>query len=246
MVPIVWRQRFTRRVQDALITSASPKGTISISDLELVALVAHKAILAATHDIAERTIWLATDNRAALSWSQKGSATAASARTYLLRLNALHQRTHRYVATHDHIAGTANSMADDASRLLHLSDADLLTHFDTHYPQALPLRISTPSSSMRSALTGALFRTRPVGGFPDSASTPQHHPGTAGTPSAPPWESTPATCPQTRCPSCKCLRNGYDRDRSPPTPALSALEQWKTPFARWARRTPGWGPLTLV
>ena len=26
----------------------------------------------------------------------------------------------------------------------------------------------------------------------------------------------------------------------------SGLEQWKTPYKWWARRAPGWGPLTLV
>ena len=246
VVPIVWRQPFTQPVRAALITSTTPNGTISISDLELAALVAHKAILADAYDIAERTIWIATDNRAALSWSQKGSSTAASASAYLLRLNALHQRAHRYVATHDHIAGTANSMADDASRLLHLSDSALLTHFNTQYPQALPWRTLTLSSSMHSALTGALFKTRPVDGFPNNAFTPRPRPGSVGTPFAPLWVSTPAPCPRTPSPSCRCSRNGCEQALSPPAPTLSALEQWKTPFARWARRTPGWGPRTLV
>ena len=204
MAPIVWRKRFTQPVQDALITSANPHGTISISDLELAALVAHKDILASACDVAEQTIWIVYDNRAALSWSQKGSATAASARAYLLRLNAMHQRAHRYVATHDHIAGTANSMADDASRLLHLPDSDLLTHFESHYPQALPWRILTLSSWMHSALTGALFRTRLDSVFPASESTPRSRPGSDGMPSAPRWASTPATCPRTPCLSCKC------------------------------------------
>lgn len=74
------------------MTSDQPKGTISISDLELAALIAHKDVLARHHPIAERTIWTATDNKAALSWSTKGSATSTAARAYLLRLNSLHQR----------------------------------------------------------------------------------------------------------------------------------------------------------
>jgi hypothetical protein len=86
--------------------------------------------------VVERTLWLATDNRAALAWSTKGSSTSVGPRSYLLRYNALHQRTHRYVAVHDHIAGAANVMADDASRLWHLCDCALLTHFNTYYPQA--------------------------------------------------------------------------------------------------------------
>jgi hypothetical protein len=72
-------------------------------------------------------LWTASDNRAALAWSTKGSATSIAARTYLLRLNAMHQRRHRYAYTQHHIAGKANVMADDASRLWHLDDAQPTT-----------------------------------------------------------------------------------------------------------------------
>ena len=128
--PILWRQQFPPKETAALVTSSNPHGAISFSDLELTALIAHKDILTSEHDTAEHTLWLATDNMAALSWSTKGSATSVGPRSYLLRYNALHQRAHRYVAVHDHIAGTANAMADDASRLWHLSNDNLLTHFN--------------------------------------------------------------------------------------------------------------------
>lgn len=97
--PLLWRQPFDARVQCSLITSDQPNGTLSISEM---ALIAHKDVLAQQHPVAERTLWMATDNRAALSW----------------------------------ISGTNNVMADDASWLWHLSDEDLLTHFNLHYPQA--------------------------------------------------------------------------------------------------------------
>ncbi|KAI2489281.1 hypothetical protein MHU86_25315 [Fragilaria crotonensis] len=113
--PIVWRMAFPSHVADALITAEHPQGTLSISDLELTALIAHKDILAHARDIAERTLWMASDNRAAVSWSDKGASTSWGARAYLLRYNALHQRHHRYVTRHHYVPGPVNVMADDAS-----------------------------------------------------------------------------------------------------------------------------------
>lgn len=88
---------------------------VSISDLELAGIIAHKDILAQAHDIGERTIWIASDNRTAVSWATKGSAISLAARAYLLQYNALHQRHFRYLARHHYIPGPVNSMADDAS-----------------------------------------------------------------------------------------------------------------------------------
>jgi hypothetical protein len=126
-----------------------------------MALIAHKDVPALHADTAERTIWVAMDNRAALSWSDKESSISTAAQAYLLRLNALHQQTHCYVSIHDHIAGKANGMVNDASQLWHLSDHALLTHFNTHYLQASPWEILTPSLSTILALTGLLFKQQP-------------------------------------------------------------------------------------
>lgn len=127
--PIMWRHPFPETVRNALITADRPDGSFSISDLELAALVAHKDVLVHHDAVAKKTIWTATDNRAALSWSDKGSSTSHSARAYLLRLNSLHQRRYRYVSMHNDIAGKTNVMADDASRLWGMSDSELLSHF---------------------------------------------------------------------------------------------------------------------
>ena len=93
--PTLWRQRFDPSVQASLVTSDNRAGTISISDLELAAMIGHKDILAQHTTVHETTFWLATDDRAALLlWSNKGSATSSAARANLLRLNAMHQRTY--------------------------------------------------------------------------------------------------------------------------------------------------------
>jgi hypothetical protein len=243
--PTLWRQRFDPSVQASLVTNDNRAGAISISDLELAAMIGHKDVLAQHSPVHETTIWLAIDNRAALSWSNKGSATSSAARAYLLRLNALHQRAYHYVALHNHIAGAANVMADDASRLWALSDSALLTHFDSTYPQALPWRISTLSSALNSALTGALFCKRQPLEFPHNASTRPLPLGKYGTPSVPHWASTRPNSPKTLCLSSKSSPNASGMAPSLPAVDLFGLERWRTPSELWGRRMPAWGPSTL-
>jgi hypothetical protein len=243
--PLLWRTPFPRRVSTAMITIANPTGVLSISDLELAAMIAHKDVLATHTALAERTIWLATDNRAALLWSSAGSSTSVSARAHLLRLNAMHQRHHRYVATHDHIAGKANVMADDASRLWHLSDTDLLTHFTTRYPQACPWQLHHLQPSTNLSLIGALSRQRPANASRLGAPTPVPPLGNSGPPSAPTWAST--RCLATPSPCSKSLPNACALARSAPVADPFALaHQRRTQSAPWGRRMPGWGPRTLA
>ena len=244
--PLLWRQAFPTRVRQALVSFANPTGTISISDLELAAIIAHKDVIARTRPVVERTLWIATDNRAALAWSDKGSATATSARAYLLRLNALHQRQHRYVATHNHIAGHANVMADDASRLWQLTDTDLLTHFDTRYPQASPWTMWTLEPATNSSLIGSLFRRRPAHEFLRNALLLPAPPAYCGSTSALASDAIPLHSQRTRSRCSKSSHNACGAAPSPPAVDQCGLATWRTPSARWARRTPGWGPLTLA
>jgi hypothetical protein len=242
--PIVWRHPFAPTVAAALVTADNPAGSISISDLELSAMIAHKDVLAHATAINERTLWLATDNRAALSWSDKGSSTSLGPRAYLLRFNSLHQRAHRYVALHSHIAGTANSMADDASRLWHLTDDQLLTHFASNFPQASPWQLMTLSPDTNSALTCALFRRRHKPASPLNEWLRPPPPGAHGSLSATALISTPLPCLATPCPSFKSSPNAFATAPSLPAVDVSSLARWRTPSVPLDRRTPGWGPAT--
>jgi hypothetical protein len=248
--PIVWRTEFPLAVQRALVTSDHRRGTLSISDLELAGTIAHKQVLVqAIPAVAERPIWLAGDNRASLSWATKGSATSTSARAYLLRLNALHQRRHRYVPLHDHIAGKANVMADDASRLWHLSDADLLTHFCTVYPpQATSWKLLTLQADMRLALIGSLSRRRFIPPTLRIATTLPLARGRSGADTVTHAASVPIskTLRATRSPFSSSLHSGTAPAASHPATGPSDLERWRTPYATWRRRSPGWGPQTLA
>ncbi len=243
--PLLWRSPFPRDVRESMVTFANPKGALSISDFVLAALIAHKDVLAAHTSLAEHTIWMATDNRAALSWSHKGSSTSVAGRAHLLRLNALHQRQHRYVAVHDHIAGKANVMADDASRLWRLTDQALLTHFLTVYPQACPWQLHhLPPSTNFGFLIGALSKRRPANASQLSASVPVPPLGVSGPTSVATWPST--SYHKTPSPYCKSLPSVCAPVRSAPVVAPSALVRWTTLSAPWGRRMPGWGPGTLA
>ena len=87
--PIVWRHRFASHIAHALVTSDNRGGSLSISDLELTGMIAHKDVLAHCHNVRDHTIWIASDNRAAVSWSTKGSTTSLAIRAYLLQYNAV-------------------------------------------------------------------------------------------------------------------------------------------------------------
>jgi hypothetical protein len=67
----------------------------------LAGAVLHHDAIAQCFDVRERTTKSDTDNQATLFWTRKGSVTTSSPTAYLLRLKALHQRHHRYLALHD-------------------------------------------------------------------------------------------------------------------------------------------------
>lgn len=130
--------------------------------MESTGVIAHKDILANAHDIREPMVWIASDNRAAIAWSTKGSATSLAARAYLLQYNAVQQPHHCDVARHHYIPGTVHAMADDASRLWALSDTHLLAHSQSHYPQARSWVMHHLPPDTNALLTGALFKKQPT------------------------------------------------------------------------------------
>jgi hypothetical protein len=158
--PIVWRCRFPPDIVDDLITFENPRGRTTNSDLEMAATIVQHAVITDNYDIHERTVHTATDNTPTLFWHQRGSVSTNTTPAYLLRMQALHQRFHRYVPTHSYLPGPLNRMGDDSSRRWDLSDAELLTHFDLSYPQPTPWQLYHPNSAMLSAVTSALRRKR--------------------------------------------------------------------------------------
>ena len=245
--PVVWRHPFPTAIQRDLVTAAHRHGTISISDLELAGIIAQRGLLAHHRHVHERTLWISGDNHASLAWATKGSSTSTSARAYLLRLSTLHQRHHRYVARHHYIPGPVNAMADDASRLWHLSDAALLTHFNLTYPQRTSWIMLPLPAALTSSLIGALCRQQPVSAVALNAPEPRQPLGHSGRPSVPAWASAPTPWgPATPYLVSNCLPSATGPAPSPPAASLSDLGRWRTPYEAWGRRTPHWGPRTLV
>ena len=75
--PYVWRAPFPSSVQQALVSTDNPSGSITNSDLELAGTIAHEATLAAVHDLRHCTIATFSDNTTAVAWGNKASTTTA-------------------------------------------------------------------------------------------------------------------------------------------------------------------------
>ena len=129
--PYVWRFPFPEDVQRCLVSfDKDPKGDITNSDLEQAGIQGQVTLMADQHDVRYCTIYNASDNTPAVSRTNKGAVTSDGAPAYLCNYACFHQRRHRYCHKAFYIPGPANVMADDASRLQHLSDDAFLAHFE--------------------------------------------------------------------------------------------------------------------
>ena len=245
--PIVWRFPFPPSIQSRLVSWENPRGDITNSDLELAAAVAHPDVLARAVDVTEANLEMGSDNTPTVAWRTKGSSTSDGPRAYLLRLGALHQRHFRYIPRLFYIPGANNTMADDASRLWHLSDAAFLAHFNRVYPQREPWQLHPLRPALASALISSLrcSRAAPQEIFPGLGRGTTC--GKSGASSAPNTTSIPSS---TRCrtpspsspPSCGATATGA----SPSVASRSALVPWRTWRVRSARRSRNWAPPTLA
>jgi hypothetical protein len=155
--PYLWRKAFLHKVASQLVTADNPKGSVSISDLELAATVAQSDVLCQLVDVSGRTTHTVHDNMATVWWRTKVSTTTMGPAAYLLRLQAIHQRHHRYLPQQDVIPGKVNLMADLTTRSWDISDSALLSNFNLHFPQTQPW---TLRKEIDSALTSALLTIR--------------------------------------------------------------------------------------
>jgi hypothetical protein len=243
-VPIVWRMRFPKRIADDLVSFRNPHGSITNSDLELAGGIINDEAAAHCFDIRERTTKAGTDNLATMYWHRKGSVTSSSATAYLLRIQALHQRYHRYHPLKDFIPGESNTMADDASRLHHLSDPAFLNHFNSTFPQAQSWHLWTPTPQIISAMTSALRKQTSKPASFLVAPAPPMPTGTSGSPFVPTCEWTlPYKSSKTLFLSSKSSRTATGTVITP-AKRMSDLKPWTAPYATLAKRSRVWGPRT--
>lgn len=244
LTPILWRSEFPSDIQKDLVSFKNPNGSITNSDLELAGCIGHQDILLQEVDCAMRTITPLGDNTPQVSWHHKGSTTTTGPAAYLLRMNSLHQRHFRYLSKAGWIAGDANKMADDCSRLWQLSDSQLLAYFNSVYPQMHSWKLVHLRPEMLSSLILALQRKRPA---PQSfLNAPQRKTvtGAYGKRSSPiSLASIPTSQASRKEPSylySKYSPADYDTVSLRPVATLSEVGRWKTTYEPWGRRSPSW------
>ena len=244
--PILWRAPFPKSIQEKLVSAINPDGVVTNSDLELAGTIAQDDVLASAVPVTHLSLCSFCDNIPAVSWRTKESASNSQATAYLLQISALHRRHFRYQSDVHYIPGPVNTMADDCSRLWHLTDSQLISHFNSVYPQAASWQMHHLRPAMNSALISALHKQRPP---PESflhATVPLNVHGVSGVRFAHPSTQT-LSC--RRWPTQSCYSNSSGSvgvmDASLPAVNLTGLAQWRTRFGLSARNFPVWEPQTL-
>jgi len=243
----LWRIPFPNTISQALVSCDNPMGHLSINDMELAALITG-ATLASTISpppTPYQTILLGTDNTAACSWINKGSTTSITPPAFLLHQLARLRRAHNFSLSACYIPGSTNTLADCCSRLFHLNDNDFLAYMNATHPVQPSWKLVHPPTELISSMTYALSNKLQPLVSPRSDKDTTTPPGTYGLPSA---KTSTATHTSPTSPT------QYHYYKSSPIatalvswlPAVVAsnLEQWKTPFVPWARRSPHWDALT--
>ena len=182
---------FQKEKLESLVSWTNPEGTVNNSELELAGGVVHSDCVAQCFVVKERTTLARTDNTAGLWWQRKGSATCTSVPAHLLRLQVMHQRFHRYVPCVDFVSGVNNLISDRPSRLADLTDNQLLTYLETHFPQPLPWRLWTPLHKLASGIVSALRQKTSARGCLLAEPPLPIATGPSGHISAQGWPSTP-------------------------------------------------------
>ncbi len=248
-VPVVWRITWPQWVQDSLVSSENPDGSITNSDLELAGGLIQMEAIAQTFDIRERTVVSKGDNLNTTFWERKGSTTTHSAPAYLLRLFGLHQRFHRYVPRFDYLPGKSNVLADAFSRDFHLSWPELYSRYCHLFPlkQNPGYQVWTPPSQLISAIILALQRkqcARESVLVEPKAPSPI---GASGRSSALNWASTPFSKPsKTKFQSYKSSSTEFIPENLRPKAIQSGLDRLKIIYGQLPRRSSQWGRTTLV
>ena len=185
----LWRFPFPPEVQGALVSESNPTGTITNSDLEHAAVVCQTAIIAHHHDARYSTIQTNTDNTPTVSRVNKGTVTSEGPAAGLCHIACAHQRCHRYCHIAGFLPGGLNVMSDDASRLQHLSDTKLLSHFEQNYPQPRPWLMRHLPPRTASLVVSALVSKLPAVPSPPDSSEARTRPSPDGPDSATKWKS---------------------------------------------------------
>ncbi len=239
-----WRAPFPDDIGANLASVQNPTGPITNSDLEQAAWLGQLDVMACNFPVCHATLANVSDNIATVSRAKKGAVATPGAASYLCQLSSDHQREHRYCPLTAYIPGPANVMADDCSRLVHLTNDAFRTHMNQSYPQAEPWTQLALRPEMLSTLNSALRLTPqklPLCPRPAPLSRAS---GPTGSPSVAPT-ATPPTSPTslTKKPS-SVTSSCSPPDAATPGPAaaanLSGLRQFQPRSNTWERGSPSW------
>ena len=158
----MWQASFPEDIQQCIVSTANTAGDLTNSDLEQACVLAQADMAMLLFDLWELTLATLNDNVATISQNCKGTITSDQAAAYLCHLSSLHRCHHCYHHEVSHIAGEANTMANILSCHHDLSDAQLLTLFNAHFPQAEPWCMYCLPTAMLSALISSLQQRRPA------------------------------------------------------------------------------------
>ena len=245
--PVLWRFPFPADIQSELVSEDNMSGKLTNSDLEQTGVLA-QAMVATTHcDLRERTLATLSDNTPAVSRFRKGAVTSDQAAAYLCRLSSLHQRSQRYYHSVHFIPGAANVMADDASRCWHLSDSQLIAHFESRYPQNLPWQLCHLTPEQASELICSLQRklvSNVSSPRPKRTKAPSGPNGLGTVPLSTPLPTSRDSTHKLKSTSCWYLPSGTVATslllEPSPVKSPSELTGYLRSYVPSARGSPGW------
>lgn len=238
---IVWREPYPEKVRTEVVSDKNPSGKLTNSDLELEGTVLHHWVLGKTAPVSGETTYTGCDNTPAVAWRTKGSSTSRKARAKILRLAAGLRREQRAHHRIGHLSGVDNRMADDASRLWHLSDDEFVSYFNQTYPQINSWQLYRLPNTVNSLMTSVLLSEESNVESVLHELQKQTLFGPNGATSASSLESTPVSPPSTTpWSSSSCLAPDIEMEKLPPVRNRSGVERRKMPCVRWARPFPHW------
>ena len=238
----LWRQPFSPELQDKLVTEDNPRGTVTNSDLEHAGLLAQVSLMADNRNVRYATLLNCCDNTPAVSRVAKKTVVSEGPSAYLCHFACQHQRLHRYCHVAQYLPGEANVMADDASRLQHLTDDAFLSHFEQQYPQPKGWTLLHLRPEVDSTLTSMLLSNSPLRPTPADTARRRALTSADGSPTAKPSESPlPSIIPKTLRPGWATYwSSDSDTEKEERPTNLSELIRWTKPSLPWARGSPTW------
>jgi hypothetical protein len=179
----LWRTPFPSTIQENLVSTHNPAGSITNSNLELAAIIQGSTFMELLGHTPHAHLLLASDNTPAVSWVAKGSTTSTGPAAYLLHLLAQQRWQTPYTLTPVYTPGNTNTIADCCSRFFSLTDSQFVQKMNAAFPVQPSWKLVHPSHDLTSSVILALSRKlRPLAS-PPLNETQETQSGTFGTPS---------------------------------------------------------------